>query len=187
MELPSDVEDSDDDCIILEAKSDEEQGQGCNNSGEDCSSVVDVQCDAECCRMEEVLCRPYQVRDGNILMETKKLQGKKWRQFIPNWYQLYTCLFLCIRARKAFCYCRWCSKKGLISSSTVNRAFVSRGFDNWKKGHECFKQHSKSVSHREAMMKIGQMNSPTIDAQLSCQVKQAQDLHFKHFWCCYHL
>ena len=69
----------------------------------------------------------------------------------------------------------------MISSSTIDRAFVSRGFDNWKKGHERFKQHSKSVLHREAMMKICQMNSPTIDAQLSCQVKQAQDLHFKHF------
>ena len=76
LELPSDDEDSDDDCIILEAESDEEQGQGCNNGGEDCSSVGDVQCDAECCRMEEVLGRPYQVRDGNILIETKKLQGK---------------------------------------------------------------------------------------------------------------
>ena len=56
-----------------------------------------------------------------------------------------------------------------------------RGFDNWKKGHERFKQHAKSVSHREAMMKISLMNSPTIDAQLSCQVKQTQDLHFKLF------
>ena len=50
-----------------------------------------------------------------------------------------------------------------------------------EKGHERFKQHAKSVSHREAMMKISLMNSPTIDAQLSCQVKQTQNLHFKLF------
>ena len=152
-----------------------EKGQGDNS---DCSSI----CDAECCRMEETLSKPYQVKDENILMKTKKLQGKIWRQFISNWYQLYTWLFLCVTARKAFSYyCRWCSKKGLISSSTVDRAFVSRGFDNWKKGHERFKQHSKSVSHREAMMKIGQMHSPSINAQLNFRVKQAQDSHFKLF------
>ena len=85
-------------------------------------------------------------------------------------------LFLCITARKTFCYyCRRCSKKGLISNSNIDPAFVNKGFNNW---HECFKQHAKSVS-QETMMKVSQMPSPTIDTQLSYQVQQAKDLHFK--------
>ena len=57
--------DSDDDCFIVEdsqAESDEEQWQGDNSSDQgnaDCSSSL---CDAECCRMEELLTKPYQVR-----------------------------------------------------------------------------------------------------------------------------
>ena len=61
----------------------------------------------------------------------------------------------------------------------VDSVFVSAGFDNWKKAHERFKQHAQSNSHREAMMKVEQMKQPGIDAQLSTQLKQSQQLHRK--------
>ena len=115
--------DSDDDCIILDFESDEEQGEVDEENSSNSGGTSSGHCDAQCCRTEDVLSKPYQVRDENILNETKKQQGKKWRQFIPDWYQLYTWLFLCIIAQKAFCYyCRWCSKKGLISNLNIDRA-----------------------------------------------------------------
>ena len=48
-----------------------------------------------------------------------------------------------------------------------------------KKAQERFKQHARSTSHREGVMKIEQMKQPGIDAQLSTQLKQSQMLHRK--------
>ena len=56
--------------------------------------------------------------------------------------------------------------------------FLCVGFDNWKKAHERFQKHAQSNSHREAMMKVEQMKQQGIDAQLSTQMKQSQQLHF---------
>ena len=53
--------DSDDDCIILDFESDEEQGE----VDEENSSNSSGHCDAQCCRTEDVLSKPYQVRDEN--------------------------------------------------------------------------------------------------------------------------
>ena len=61
----------------------------------------------------------------------------------------------------------------------VNKAFVSTGFNNWKKAHERFKLHSTSNCHRESVIKISQIKSaPDIGAQLD---KQLYRLHIGEY------
>lgn len=56
-------------------------------------------------------------------------------------------------------------------------AFISSGFDNWKKASECFIQHEKSNFHREAVVKRSYLTQPSVAAQLSNQVMQEQRLN----------
>ena len=123
---------------------------------------------------------PYQVKSPPILHQTRKLQGTKWRQFSSDWYDTYPWLVLCTTTLKAYChFCKYCTKRGLLSDKHVDSVFVNAGFDNWKKAHERFKQHAHSSSHRECLMKIEQMKKPGIDAQLSKQLKESQHFHRK--------
>ena len=124
--------------------------------------------------------QPYQVKNPHILQQTRKQRGSKWRQFLPDWFKVYPWLVLCITTLKAFCYfCKFCTRRGLLSDNYVDSVFVSMGFDNWKKKHERFQRHAQSNSHREAVMKIQALQHPGIDAQLSSQLKQIQQLHCK--------
>lgn len=138
------------------------------------------ECTSECCKDSSVMRLPYQVKSLPILSQTRKLQGSKWRQFSPDWYDVYPWLVLCMSTLKAYChFCKYCTRRGLLSDKHIDSVFVNAGFDNWKKAHERFKQHAYSSSHRECMMKIEQMKKPGIDAQLSIQLKQSQQLHHK--------
>ena len=53
-------------------------------------------------------------------------------------------------------------------------AFLSKGFDNWKKALESFAQHEKSSVHREAVLKKNLMSMPGIDTQLNSQTMKQQ-------------
>ena len=151
-----------------------------SSSGSTTSSTT-LECTSECCQDSSSVLRPsFQQKSPSILSKTRKLQGNKWRQFSPEWFESYTWLVLCTTTLKAYChYCKYCATQGLLFDKTVDSAFVSVGFDNWKKAHERFKQHAQSISHREAMMKIDSMKRPGIEAQLSSQLKQSQKTHQK--------
>ena len=121
-----------------------------------------------------------QICDASIFLKTRKLQGKKWRQFCPEWYKKYPWLVLCSMRYKAFCfYCRSGEEMGLLKEkySGGGDAFMSNGFDNWKKACECFIQHEKSNIHREAVLKRSLMSQPSVAAQLSNQVLQQQKVN----------
>lgn len=73
-------------------------------------------------------------------------------------------------------YCSSCHKRGLLTEKVAGGgdAFLTTGFDNWKKAQEYFIQHEKSVIHREAVLKLELMKQPTVISQLSSQAKQDQ-------------
>ena len=52
--------------------------------------------------------------------------------------------------------------------------FTEVGFKNWKKAIEKFRSHESSHSHREAKQKWMAKKNPTIDSQLSTQLKKSQ-------------
>ena len=120
---------------------------------------------------------PFQQKSLSILSKTRKLQGNKWRQFSPEWFESYTWLVLCTTTLKAYChFCKYCATQGLLFNKTVDSAFVSVGFDNWKKAHERFKQHAQSISHKEAENRFDEKARDWTTAQYS-QLKQSQKMH----------
>ena len=52
-----------------------------------------------------------------------------------------------------------------------DRAFISSGFNNWKKALQRFEQHAQSNVHKEALLRIELMEQPTVLSQLSNQLK----------------
>ena len=135
-----------------------------------------IACSAKCCD----LVKPVQIRDKDAIRSTRKLQGKKWRQFFPDWYKSYPWLVLCtIRSRALCSYCSSCHRRGLLTEKVPGGgdAFLTTEFDYWKRAQEYFMQHEKSVIHREAVLKLELMKQLTVISQLSSQAKQEQRLN----------
>lgn len=91
-----------------------------------------TRCIAVCCKVEGIG-EPFQTSNHSVLLQTRKRQGSKIRYFLPDWYKAYPWLVLCMTILKAFCYfCRYCYEKDLLDNY-VDDAFVTVGFDNWKR------------------------------------------------------
>ena len=137
------------------------------------STLGTAECFAECCNGTGT--EVVQITNASILKSTRKLQGKKWRRFSPNWYKDYKWLVLCSTRLKAFCsYCQQSYKKGLLSKNRMDGgdAFLSFGFDNWKKAQESFTVHGKSTVNREAMLK-----SALVKHEILCKLASLMHRH----------
>ena len=133
----------------------------------------DNDCDAQCC--QDTL-EVFQVTDESILKKTKKVQGHS-RQFCPDWYRSYPWLVLCTTRLKAYCaYCRYCNERDLLTDKLGEAAFVTTGFNNWKKALQRFEQHSQSSLHKEAVLKLELLKQPDVVAQLNTQHKKDQQV-----------
>ena len=138
------------------------------------SSSGGLQCESECCQDSLDI---FQVRDSTILKKTRRDQGQRSRQFCCDWYTAFPWLVLCVTHLKAFCaYCRYAAKRGLLTDKLSDNAFISNGFNNWKKALERFEQHAQSSSHKEALLKIELLEQPTIVSQLNSQQKKEQKI-----------
>ena len=56
----------------------------------------------------------------------------------------------------------------------VEDAFISKGFNNWKKARERFGRHQTGECHREAHIKLRNLYAPSVAAQLVSQAQSAQ-------------
>ena len=68
---------------------------------------------------------------------SKKKQGILCCSFQPSWFSSFKWLNYCLTRNKIFCfYCYTATKQQLVTFSKKNsEAFVSVGFDNWKKAY----------------------------------------------------
>ena len=68
-------------------------------------------------------------------------------------------------------------------TTKMEHAFVSSGFDNWKKSEERFKRHETSGAHQEAVLKATAFRSkqPDVHAQVNLQKKKEQQKNRKVF------
>ncbi len=109
------------------------------------------QCTSECC--DEDLSAPYQPKE---LLSTRRKQGKQSRVFQATWFDEHKWLTFCVRRNKAYCYCCHAAvARGLVSFNKKGKsAFVTAGFDNWKKAKERFKEHERCQVHYESCMKL---------------------------------
>ena len=72
-------------------------------------------------------------------------------------------------------YCTTARRKQLLTfSKKTNDAFIRTGFSNWKKAIERFKQHEKSQSHSEAVLKVQSVAPVNVRAILDNSHKKLQ-------------
>ena len=65
--------------------------------------------------------------------------------------------------------------KIMIFSTKSDLAFISTGFDNWKKVKAIFRSHQQSHTHNEVVFKLKVTEQPSIIAQLdSCQLRDQE-------------
>ena len=139
-------------------------------------NLIEEVCPSDCCK---VSLTPFQPINSSVLKSFQHQQGKRFRNFLPRWYSTYPWLNLCITRHKAFCiYCQYCTKKNLLCFSKKGEdAFVSTGFNNWKKAHEKFLKHAQSDLHKEAILKIQLIKQKSVDAVMNSQIVVQQRNH----------
>jgi len=132
----------------------------------------DNHCEAVCCAERD---KPHQPElDYSSL--SKKKQGNICRSFQPSWFTSFKWLNYCLTRNKIFCfYCYAATKQQLVTFSKKNsEAFVSVGFDNWKKALEKFREHESSQMHQESQMKLHAIKQTSVAVQLSSQKANEQ-------------
>ena len=100
----------------------------------------------------------------------------KGRKFLPQWYKQFPWLNVCTTKRAVFClYCCYCIHNNLNQfTQREEKAFTEVGFQNWKKAIEKFKNHKKSIAHRDAKLAWIAQSTQNIDVHLSSQLAQVQ-------------
>lgn len=105
---------------------------------------------------------------------------KSQRRFRDKWLTSYS--WLNIDNGKAFCkVCQSCESRKLLTFSTKKeKAFLSEGFTNFKKGPEKFRAHEKSRCHWEAVSKYASYERgtnvvQTLPDQKGKEMVQARD------------
>ena len=107
----------------------------------------------------------------------RRKRGKQSRSLCINWFDEHPWLTFCETNEKVFCfYCRKAHAMKIMSFSTKSDlAFISAGFDNWKKVKARFRSHQRSHTHNEAVFKLKVTEQPSIIAQLdSCQLRDQE-------------
>ena len=75
--------------------------------------------------------KPFQPVNSVVLANL----ANKDRNFVVDWFKQFPWLTLCLTKKKVFCvYCRYISQHQLLTfSKNFSPAFISDGFNNWKK------------------------------------------------------
>ena len=84
------------------------------------------------------------------------MQKNKGRTFQETWCKDFLWITVCTTRNKAFCYtCREANKQRFLSfSKYADVAFITSGFNNWKKSLEKFRKHEPSEAHKKAVLKL---------------------------------
>ncbi|XP_063969470.1 uncharacterized protein LOC129278693 [Lytechinus pictus] len=107
---------------------------------------------------------PKETKSQKIYFQKKWLTRYPWLHYQPE-IQGVTC-FECKRAEVM----------GILTlSKKRDPAFISDGFNNWKKATERFDGHQMSETHRFSVAQLKAQKNPSIDSQLNKQIKEQQD------------
>ena len=130
-------------------------------------------CSAQCC---DNYLKAFQPKDDTTIKSLKSATGKA-KSFQTSWYCQFPWVTVCVTRKRVFClYCRHAEKyQPLTFSRCGEKVFTEVGFQNWKKAIEKFRCHEGSRSHQEAKEKWIAQKGPTIDSQLSTQLKKSQE------------
>ena len=122
------------------------------------------------------LVHPFNQILTTVLLKT---QGRQSRVFQKKWFADYKWLSFCTTRNVVFCYyCHTMTSQGKLTlSKKCDESFSSRGYDNWKKAIEKFKEHEKSQGHRETCMKYKSQKGPSVISLMNARAKEEQKRH----------
>ena len=137
---------------------------------QDQDDLPSVFCECQGCTNQD---NAYQPSDKSTL---QKLSTQS-RNIQSSWFKKFPWLSICSTRKKVFClYRRYFHKHNVsLFSKMGEKAFTVDGFQNWKKAIEKFQAHQSSHTHREAQEKWLTRSKPSIESQLSAQVKSQQE------------
>ena len=181
---PSESSDTDSDHASVESDS-EEQTCATPSVGDppgDDGAALTIPTAAATASTSEIISAPNQPRHQHF---PSKVFGKQKRSFNSKWFdndKWASWLHWEEGVNKAFCYiCKNVFKLNQLKlSKSVENAFISVGFDNWKRATSAFEQHRRSKCHRESVLKWNHhLKGNGIQAQLDKQagVEQKNNLH----------
>ena len=112
----------------------------------------------------------YQPKNDIILAS----MSNKGRQFLPAWYERFPWITICATREKVFCTDTR-SLKIISFFKKGDDAFITKGFDNYKKAVEKFRAHEICDTHLEAQLKCGLLGSKSISEQLNTLTAKIQN------------
>ena len=99
--------------------------------------------------------KPNQPKDDSVLNATWRQVGGKMSFKQKKWYDDFPWITLCTYSNCVFClYCKQSYERNELSfpvTTNLELAFISQGFNNWKKAPERFEAHESSKAHKEAI------------------------------------
>ena len=129
-----------------------------NKLDRDCGSATQIKlanCSTPHQPSDTSLIPPKKTKTQNIFFQGKWFSQYPWLHYVPN-LQRVVC-FSCAKA----------SEMGLLNLASLQEpAFISVGFDNWKKARERFEAHQNSETHHFAVLQLQTTKRPTVEAQL---------------------
>ena len=136
------------------------------------ASSSDSGCNDECCND---LTAPYHSID---VSSSKKRQGKQVRTFQKAWFSNHQWLSYCKKRNAVVCfYCSFvCTKLGTVFSK-IDSAFITKGFSNWKKAKEKFREHESSHIHHESVFKYESIHRPSVISVANTAFKKQQEVN----------
>ena len=145
-------------------------------------------CQCQCCVNPSTAYHP-QVESTSGVTHTHRSKDRGMKSYSRHiqsaWYSDFPWISVCTTSYKIYCAtCRSAKCRGLLTfSKHYKAAFVDDGFQNLKKALQRFREHERSVMHKEAVLKLAAIESASggIDAQLNNQLERDQAYHRKMF------
>ncbi|XP_025107400.1 zinc finger MYM-type protein 1-like [Pomacea canaliculata] len=125
---------------------------------------------------------PFQPVSDIILSKTERsFSTSSARRLKASWFELYPWLHLCTTNYKAYCFiCMQAAHHH--ASSKADQAFISIGFNNWKKAIEKFNCHQMSSAHRAVVgNKMARESGISVYGQISTQYESQQKQNLASF------
>lgn len=164
-------DDGDDESLTMRHDSEQEE---CEQQPSTSSCVSPCEC--RCCTDVSIPYHPLDVSESKIshaYHNKEREQGKLKsyaRKIQPSWYEKYPWISVCTSSFKIFCTtCRHAKQQNLLTFSKSQKpTFIEEGFRNWGKALSRFQEHEKSITHREAVVKmVAKSGSIPISARLN--------------------
>ena len=106
---------------------------------------------------------------------SRRKQGRQARTFQKHWFSDHKWLSYC-QSHNVFCfYCRSVNlRAGLTFSKRNNVSFITKGFSNWKKAKQKFREHELSQTHNEAVLKFVPRHKGSVVSLLNSSLQKDQ-------------